>query len=226
MRGSTKRHAEPRAVLWDLDGTLVDSGEYHWRAWRDTMRGEGIELTYPQFLACFGQRNDTILTAWMGEAATAEVIRDIGDAKESLYRQYAVQDGLVALPGAAEWVTRLHAEGWRQAVASSAPAENIRVMLDALKLDRYFDGLASAEDVTAGKPDPQVFLAAAAKVQVPSSACVVVEDAAAGIEAAKRAGMKCVGVSRSAVLPADVFVRSLADLPADAFERLLEQRQA
>jgi HAD superfamily hydrolase (TIGR01509 family) len=208
-------------VLWDLDGTLVDSGEYHWRAWRDTMRDEGIALTYAQFFASFGQKNDTILTAWMGAAATPAVIRRVGDAKESMYRQLAVTDGLVPLPGAAHWVARLHAGGWRQAIASSAPAANVRVMLNALKVDRYFDACVSAEDVTAGKPDPQVFLAAAAKLEVPPSACVVVEDAAAGIEAAKRAGMKCVGVSRSSVLPADVYVESLTDLPADAFERMI-----
>ena len=211
----------PRAVLWDLDGTLVDSGECHWRAWRDTMRDEGVALTYEQFLASFGQKNDTILTAWMGAAATPDLVRRVGDAKESLYRQFAVTEGLVPLPGAAEWVARLHDDGWRQAIASSAPAENVRVMLDALNLDRYFDAFVSAEDVTAGKPDPQVFLAAAARLEVPSAACVVVEDAAAGIEAARRAGMKCVGVSRSSELAADVFVRSLADLPADAFEQLV-----
>lgn len=213
-----------RAVLWDLDGTLVDSGDYHWRAWRDTMRGEGVDLTYEQFLASFGQKNDAILAAWMGAAATPDVIRRIGDGKELLYRQLAAKEGLVSLPGAADWVARLHEGGWRQAIASSAPAENVRVMLDALNLDCYFDAVVSAEDVTAGKPDPQVFLAAAAKLQVPPAACVVVEDAAAGIEAARRAGMKCVGVSPSSELAADVFVRSLTDLPADAFARLLELR--
>jgi beta-phosphoglucomutase len=215
------RKEAARAVLWDLDGTLVDSGDHHWRAWRDTMRGEGIDLTYEQFLERFGQKNDTILTAWMGGTATPEAIRRIGDAKEARYRQLAVTEGLVPLPGAADWVARLHDDGWRQAIASSAPAENVRVMLDALNLDRYFDACVSAEDVTAGKPDPQVFLAAAATLHVPPSACVVVEDAAAGIEAAKRAGMKCVGVSRSSVLPADVYARSLADLPVDTFARLV-----
>jgi beta-phosphoglucomutase len=215
-----------RGVLWDLDGTLVDSGDHHWRAWRDTMRAEGVALTYEQFLASFGQKNDTILTAWMGAAATPAVIRRVGDAKESLYRQFAVTEGLVPLPGAADWVTRLHDDGWRQAIASSAPAENVRVMLDALNLDRYFDAFVSAEDVRAGKPDPQVFLAAAAKLQVPPSVCVVVEDAAAGIEAAKRAGMKCVGVSRSSALAADVFARSLADLPWETFDRLLRGSSA
>lgn len=210
-----------RAVLWDLDGTLVDSGDHHWRAWRDTMRAEGIEITYEQFLDSFGQKNDRILTNWLGADVTPDTIRRVGDAKEALYRQLAVSEGLAPLPGAAEWVEHLHQDGWLQAIASSAPAENVRVMLRVLHLDRCFDATVSAEDVTAGKPDPQVFLAASAKLHVRPSACVVVEDAAAGVEAAKRAGMKCVGVSRTSALEADVFVRSLADLPAATFERLI-----
>jgi HAD superfamily hydrolase (TIGR01509 family) len=210
-----------RAVLWDLDGTLVDSGDYHWRAWRDTMRIEGVELAYQQFLDSFGQKNDRILTHWLGDKATPDLIRRVGDDKEALYRALAANGGLAPLPGAAEWVVRLHADGWRQAVASSAPAENVRVMLRVLDLDRYFDAITAAEDVTAGKPDPQVFLAAAAKLQAEPSASVVVEDAAAGIEAARRAGMKCVGVSRTSVLPSDVFVRSLEELPLQTFEKLI-----
>lgn len=215
------RPTTTRAVLWDLDGTLVDSGDYHWRAWRETMRAEGLELTRQQFLDSFGQKNDRILTNWFGADVSGETIRRVGDAKEALYRQLASIEGLAPLPGAAEWVERLHRDGWRQAIASSAPAENVGVMLAVLHLDGYFDAIVSAEDVTAGKPDPQVFLTAAAKVQVPPQHCVVVEDAAAGIEAARRAGMKCVGVSRTTVLAGDVFVRSLEELPADTFERLL-----
>lgn len=210
-----------KAALWDLDGTLVDSGEYHWQAWRDTMRGEGHDITYEQFLDSFGQKNDRILTAWLGQGATPDVIVRVGDAKEAAYRQLATAGRLTPLPGAAEWVARLHRDGWRQAIASSAPAENVRVMLRVLALDRYFDAVVSAEDVTAGKPDPQVFLTAAAKLHVPPPASVVIEDAAAGVEAARRAGMKCVGVSRTAELPADLFVRSLSELPLDAFDQLI-----
>jgi beta-phosphoglucomutase family hydrolase len=210
-----------RAVLWDLDGTLVDSGDYHWRAWRDTMRGEGVELTYRQFLDSFGQKNDRILTTWLGASVTAETIRRVGEAKEALYRELATSAGLAPLPGAAQWVQRLHREGWRQAIASSAPTANVDVMLRVLDLDRYFDAVVSAEDVTTGKPDPQVFLVAATKLDVPPPLCVVVEDAAAGVEAARRAGMKCIGVSRTSVLDADVFVGSLTDLRHDTFARLI-----
>src|SRR4051812_12904537 len=107
-------HCGLRAVLWDLDGTLVDSGDYHWRSWRDTLAAEGHPLTYQQFLDSFGQRNDRILAGWLGADAPASLIARIGDAKEALYRDFARREGLVALPGAVQWVKRLHDDGWRQ----------------------------------------------------------------------------------------------------------------
>ena len=208
-------------MLWDLDGTLVDSAEFHWLSWRDTMAAEGHAITYQQFLDSFGQKNDRILPGWLGADASADRIRRVGDAKEAEYRRLALEHGLTPLPGAADWIRRLRAAGWKQAIASSAPRENVGVMLRALALDHEFDAIVSAEDVTAGKPDPQVFLAAAAKLAVPPSRCIVVEDAAVGVEAAGRAGIKCIGVSRAAPLDADVAVASLRDLPGDAFDRLV-----
>jgi len=211
----------PRAVLWDLDGTLADSEEYHWLSWRDAMRAEGVELTYDRFLASFGQRNDRILGAWLGEAADATRIRRIGDWKEAEYRRLAEARGLTPLAGAREWVERLRRDGWKQAIASSAPRLNVETMLHVLKFDGLIDAMVSADEVKKGKPDPDVFLAAAAAVSVPPSRCVVVEDAPAGVEAGRRAGMKTVGVNAKSPLAADVYVTSLADLPPDAFERLL-----
>src|SRR5215470_8310135 len=111
-----------RAVLWDMDGTLVDSAGYHWQAWRDTMSREGSPITYEQFLATFGQRNDSILRQWLGESATPELIQRIGDAKEALYRQHVRRQGICPLPGALRWLHLLHRKGWGQAIASAAPA--------------------------------------------------------------------------------------------------------
>lgn len=209
------------AVLWDLDGTLVDSEEYHWLSWRDTLRAETVELSYEQFLASFGQRNDRILAGWLGPDADPDRVRRIGEAKEQEYRRLAQTRGLAPLPGAREWLASLRAAGWRQAIASSAPRLNVETMLQVLDLTPYLDAIISAEDVTIGKPDPQVFLTAAAKLGVAPAHCIVVEDAAAGVEAARRAGMRSIGVTRNGTLAADVFVRSLTELPEDAFERLL-----
>jgi beta-phosphoglucomutase len=209
-----------RAVLWDLDGTLVDSGELHWFSWRDTLQAEAVPVTHQMFLDTFGQKNDRILRLWLGEDATEERIQRIADAKEVEYRRLVQAHGLEPLPGAREWMDRLHADGWKQAIASSAPRLNVEVMVNVLNLSRDLDAIVAAEDVTAGKPDPQVFLKAADRLGVSTSGCIVVEDAAAGVEAARRAGMRCIGVSATGTLDADIFVRSLTDLSPDAFERL------
>lgn len=213
--------APPGAVLWDLDGTLADSLAPHWVAWRETMLREFERITYEQFLASFGKRNDLILREWLGDDITAERIRRIGDAKEARYREIIARDGLMPLPGAREWVLRLAAEGWRQAIASSAPRANIDAAMRALDFSGCFQASVAAEDVRAGKPDPDIFLEAAARLATPPARSIVVEDAGAGIEAARRAGMRSIGVNATGDLPADISVRSLVDLPADAFRTLL-----
>ena len=210
-----------RAVLWDLDGTLVDSEEFHWQSWEHALTRDGVRITYDEFKASFGQRNDRILRKWLGAESSDERIHRIAETKEAEYRRLAEVHGLTPLPGAAEWLVRLQAGGWKQAIASSAPRQNVEVMLRALHLERYFDAIVASEDVTRGKPDPEVFLTAAARVSAAPPRSIVVEDAAAGIDAARRAGMKCIGVGGDAVQEADVVVRSLVDLTDDAFDELI-----
>ena len=168
-----------RAVLWDMDGTLIDSAEYHWRAWRDTTAREGSPITHEQFLATFGQRNDSILRQWLGEKATPDLIQRIGDTKEALYRQHVREGGIEPLPGASDWVHRLQQQGWRQAIASAAPRANIETILQALRFTDCFEPTVSAEDVHRGKPDPEVFLVAATKLGVAREWCILQELAVA-----------------------------------------------
>jgi len=214
-----------RAVLWDMDGTLIDSEEFHWISWRDTMAKEGIPITREQFLSSFGQRNDSIVPRWLGAASTPEWVERISNAKEELYRDLIRKYGMSPLPGVSDWVRRLHEEGWLQAIASAAPRPNIEVVVESLKAAHYFRAIVSAEDVQKGKPDPEVYLLAASRVGVSPDRSIVVEDAVAGVEAARNAGMRSIGVSRNGKhLPADVVVRSLDLLNTDAFEILLRNR--
>jgi beta-phosphoglucomutase len=210
-----------RAALWDVDGTLIDSREYHWLSWQGALAGEGFAVTPEQFADSFGRRNDEILRGYFPAYSPDDITR-VGEAKEVAYRRLVREQGIDLLPGVRRWLDRLRAEGWRQAVASSAPRANLEVIIEALGLDGYFAAVAAAEDVTEGKPDPQVFLVAAAKLGVEPSACVVVEDAPAGTEAARRAGMRSVGVlSSHGELRADIVVRTLEELPDTAFDHLL-----
>ena len=213
-----------RAVLWDMDGTLIDSEEFHWISWRNTLADEGITITREQFLASFGQRNDSIIPRWLGAAATPERIERISKAKEELYRQLVRRDGISPLPGVANWIHRLHKEGWLQAIASAAPRANIDAVLEGLSATHIFQGIVSADDVHRGKPDPEVFLTAASRVGVSPDRCIVVEDAVAGVQGARSAGMKSIGVNRNGKqLPADIVVQSLDLLDSDAFDTLLQR---
>lgn len=212
----------PRAALWDMDGTLLDSAEYHWLAWRDTMAEMGFEISHEEFIATFGQRNDTILRGWISEELTAAEIARISDIKEARYRTMVKERGVVLLPGVHEWLIRLRDAGWRQAIASAAPRANVAAIIEALGLETFFGGYIGAEDVQRGKPDPQVFQAAAALLGVPAERCVVLEDAPAGVAAGRSAGMRTIGVLTShPSLDADVTVKSLDQLPVDIFDRLI-----
>jgi beta-phosphoglucomutase len=212
----------PGAALWDMDGTLLDSGEYHWMAWREALLAERYELTHAEFAASFGQRNDTILRGFFGADFPDSEIARISDAKEARYRELVRERGIDLLPGVRAWLERLHAAGWRQAIASAAPRLNVEAIMAALDVQPFFDAVVSAEDVQRGKPDPQVFLLAAERVGVPPARSVVLEDAPAGLEGARRAGMRCIGVrSNHKHLTADIVVDTFEELPPDAFERLI-----
>jgi beta-phosphoglucomutase family hydrolase len=207
-----------RAVIWDLDGTLIDSSHLHWEAWQKVMESENISLTYEQYVADFGKRNDEILRGRLGADLSDEFIARVSLAKEEVYRDLIRTRGLELLPGARYWLERLKAEGLLQSLATSAPRGNIDAVFAALGIGQYFDAVISSEEVRAGKPEPDVFLAAAAKMGVAPRDCVVIEDAPAGIEAARRAGMKSVGVlTTHRELKADLVAQTLDQLPNDFF---------
>ena len=212
-----------RAVLWDMDGVLVDSAEYHFLAWQDALRDlESHHLTEADFRQTFGQRNDTVLRNLFGEDYPDARIASVADVKEAAYRQHVRERGIQLLPGVLHWLECLREAQWQQAVASAAPLANVQAIVQALGIGSYFAALTSAEDVTRSKPDPQVYLVAAERVSTAPARSIVVEDAPAGTEGARRAGMACIGVlSSHPHLQADIVVKRLDELPADAFEKLI-----
>ncbi|HEY3109634.1 MAG TPA: HAD family phosphatase, partial [Chloroflexota bacterium] len=155
-----------RAVLWDVDGTLVENDALHWRTWRESLAGEGVALTEEGYAAVAGLTNAATVRALLGERAVAEGAR-IAAAKEEQYRALVRAHGLTPAPGVVALLAHLRATGWRQAVASSAIRLNLEVVLRALAVDGYFDAVVGSEDVARGKPDPEVFLTAAARLGVP-----------------------------------------------------------
>ncbi len=214
---------ESCGVLWDLDGTLVDSAEQHYAAWRDTLAERGREHPREEFARFFGRRNDVILHEMFGDELDSAGAARLAGEKEERYRRLVRTRGLEPLPGVMDWLRRLKEQGFRQALATMAPAANVEVVVEVLGLGSFLDATAAAEDVASGKPAPDIFLEAARRIRVPPSRCVVVEDAPAGLEGARRAGMRSVGVlsDHHPRLQADAVVPSLTDLPADAIRKLL-----
>ena len=212
------------AVLWDMDGVLVDTGEAHYRSWAQALEAHGVPFSRETFRQTFGMNNAGILSLLLGDQFTLELLAEIGDQKEEAFRA-AVRGHVQPLPGVLDWLQRLQAAGFRQAVASSAPPENIDVLVDSLGIRSYFEVLGSGADLP-GKPEPVLFLQVASALAVPPRRCAVIEDAVAGVEAAKRAGMVCVAVTTTnpapALAAADRVVERLDVLPDDTFQRLLD----
>ena len=197
-----------RGVIWDLDGVLADTAEAHFQAWAQALSAHEIPFDRAAFDRVFGMNNAGTLTVLLGRPPTRQEVTDIADCKERVFR-HAAGKLVRPIPGAIRLLAELEQAGWSQAVASSAPQENIDLLVDAFGIRRYFAAILSGARFPAGKPDPALFLAAARALQLPPGHCVVIEDAPVGVEAAYRAGMPCIAVattrSRETLGPGPVF---------------------
>jgi beta-phosphoglucomutase len=212
-----------QGILWDMDGVLVDTGDFHYQAWSETLSVYGIPFNHELFRTTFGMNNAGILTTLLGQRPTPELLAEISDRKEQWFRQ-AMRGRVQPLPGVLDWLERLRDAGFQQAIASSAPPANIDAVVDEVGLRAHFDVIVSGFDLP-GKPAPALFLKIARLINVPPRQCIVVEDAVAGVEAAQRAGMKCVAVTTTnpadSLKAADIVVERLDALPLDVFQHLL-----
>ena len=210
-------------VLWDMDGVLVDTGPTHYRAWVLTLADYDLTMSEEFFRSTFGMTNTNLLPLLLAERSTPELVQAISDRKEALFRQMMAGQAR-PLPGVEHWLESLRALGARQAVASSAPTQNLDVMLAGLGVRPWFDAVISGDGMP-GKPAPDVFLKAAEAIDLRPERCVVIEDAINGVAGAKNAGMKCIAVTTTnpaaALAQADVVVDSLADLSPTIVEGLL-----
>jgi beta-phosphoglucomutase len=218
------------AAIFDLDGTLVDSHDAHVDAWQTMGRTHGVAISYEHFARHFGRRNDHMLReAWeiagRSPPSDAEVER-LGRAKEAIYRDL-VRGAFPVMDGGPELLAALARSGWRLAIGSSAERENVELALDGLGARGQFHAIVTGDDVRRGKPDPECFLLAAERLAVPPGRCVVLEDAPAGIAAAKAAGMRCVAITSKGHRPevqgdADLIVRSLRELTPARLAQLVD----
>ncbi len=211
-------------VVFDMDGVLVLSEDAHYASWRETGAARGVEITHRAFLSCFGRVNADCVPLLFGPVA-AEESAAIADEKERAYRRI-VAEAVPLAPGVEALLDGLRSLGAVLAVGSSAPRENVDLVLDRGGLRPRFTAAVDGGEVRRGKPAPDVFLLAAERLGLPPARCVVVEDAPTGVLAAKAAGMPAVGVATTHA-EADLFVAgaahvapALADLDPALFARL------
>ncbi len=210
-----------RAVLWDMDGTLIDSMPLHWRAWQDTLQRLNRPAEYSVWKQTMGMRNSEIIPLLFPDMSPDESAA-LDRAKEARYRELVEMQDLELLPGVAHWIDQFKAVGWKQAIASSAPPENVATIAHVLHLNGAFGALISGAEVQRGKPDPDIFLVAAQWLNMLPQDCLVIEDAPAGIEAAHRAGMKAIGVLNTHPhLEAELVIKSMQDLTWDMIEDVI-----
>lgn len=199
------------AVLFDWDGVLANSASRHEESWHRLAQEEGRSLPPGFFLPAFGRKNDWVIPELLRWAQDPGEILRLGERKEELFREIVVKRGIDLYPGALA-LCRSLAEGTiPTAIASSTARANIELVLDRLDLHPFFRTVVSAEEVRQGKPDPEVFLLAAERLGVPPERCVVFEDAPAGVEAGKRAGMRVIALTTTN--PAEALQKADRTLP-------------
>lgn len=210
-------------ILWDMDGVLVDTGELHFKSWTITFSHYGFSYSRELFNETFGMTGAEMIKHAVGEAYTPETDQSIIQEKETIFRN-SIHGVIELLPGVEELLHEFNRAHIPQAVASSAPQENVDAILDELEIRRHFQAIVSATNMP-GKPDPSVFLAAAEALNAPPSGCIVIEDAIPGVEAARRAGMKCIAVTTTNIADklrnADVVVDGLDELTLKDFKALI-----
>lgn len=214
------------AVIFDMDGVLIDSYRAHFESWRIVAIEEGLQITEEQFSSTFGRTSREIIAALWGDRTPGDDrIKELDERKEAAFREL-IRDNFPIMPGAPELLDALHAAGFGVGIGSSGPPENVFLTVEKLARRHVFGAIVTGKDVTRGKPDPQVFLLAAERLNVPPTRCAVVEDAPPGIEAAHRAGMKAVGLASTGRTPemlsqADLVVKSLRELSPERFRELI-----
>jgi beta-phosphoglucomutase len=217
------------AVIFDMDGVLVDSYQAHFESWNRMLADKGLGISIEDFARHFGRTNqDIIPEIWPDEASDPETVSAWSHDKEIAYREI-LRERFPAMPGAGELIRSLHDAGFDLAIGSSGPPENIQVVLDCLEHSDCFQAQVTGSDVKRGKPDPEVFLKAAEKLGVEPQRCAVVEDALPGLEAARRAGMLPIALTgttdpRALAQKAHVVVESLTQLDPDRIRSWLQDR--
>lgn len=212
-----------------MDGVLVNNLEVHRAAFAEFFRRYGVERSFEELSRVFGKGNDDIMGELMPRDVVERVgIRELGHEKEAIYREIYAPT-ITPQPGLLTFLDECEAEGLKCAVGSSGYRANVDFVLDKCNIERYFDYAVAGDEVTRCKPDPEIYLTAAAKLGLRADECVVFEDAEAGIEAAKRACMRVVALATTfnrdflETTDADYIIDDFRGITVDKLREIVER---
>ncbi|MGZ4787489.1 MAG: HAD family hydrolase [Terriglobales bacterium] len=213
------------AIIFDMDGVVIDSHPIHRRSWRLFLQSLGKEVSDIELdFVMEGSKREDILRHFLG-SLTEFQLKQYGSQKEALFREQVT--GIRPMPGFLDFIRGVTSQGMRAALASSGSEHRVSYILDHLDIRHYFSAIVSGDDVKNGKPDPTVFLIAAQRLGVAPSDAVVFEDAIAGVKGAKAAGMRCFALAKGARCEllqqagADQVIRNFVGLTMDSVTSLL-----
>jgi beta-phosphoglucomutase family hydrolase len=213
------KYARMSAFIFDMDGVLFANSDFHIEAWIVYARKFGREITEEDVRSRLGWNNrDYMRFVFNREPTDEEVAHSVFD-KEEVYRNIC-REHLVHPDGLLAFLEAAQAAGIKMGVATSAPTENVRFTLDGLDIRKYFEVVVDATQVTKSKPDPAIYLKAAEQLGVPPEKCIVFEDAIAGIQSGKAAGMFVIAITTS--YPADVLKQHTPDAVIESFKELAQ----
>jgi beta-phosphoglucomutase family hydrolase len=212
-------------AIFDWDGVIIDSSAHHEESWERLAKETGYQLPPDHFKKGFGMKNEFIIPNLLRWTSDPEETNRLSLKKETLYREIVAEWGLKPLPGVVAWLDRLRDAAIPCAIGSSTHRLNIETGLAIIGLKDRFQAIVTAEDVSHGKPDPEVFLKAGSRLGLHPENCVVFEDALVGIEAAHRGGMRVVAVATTNSIDllngADLAVHRLDELSVECLREIV-----
>lgn len=214
------------AILFDMDGVIAHTNPYHSKAFEAFFDKHHISYNLAQFEQhMYGKHNSYIMSHFFERKIEGDELLELEKEKEGLFRSIYAQH-IEGISGYVDFLKSIKQEKIKTAVATSAPRANMDLIVDGLNIRHMMDSFMSSEDVKKHKPDPEIYLSSAAKLNVPKERCIVFEDSFSGVSAAINANMKVVGVlsshSKSELPPCDFYISDYTEIKLSSLLNLID----
>lgn len=210
-----------KAIIFDMDGVISDTNQIHAQIESELLKLFNINISEEEIIAKYsGVRTDHFFRKLLQQNNIEHDVGELINDKHHKFISKLEQEGAKSIPGVVKLIGELQKIGFKLAVASGSEKRLVKLILEQVGVIDKFDEIISAEEVTHGKPHPDIFLLAAEKLSVSPEECVVIEDSINGMQAANAAGMKCIGLTNDKQMPADIIISSFSEISIETIKNL------